>query len=282
MPWASAISAAWSTSPWRITLAPSGGSGESQAFWVAIDDLRPGSSASAPPPQPWPRITETVGTVMVVRVAMQRAISPAMAPSSASGESSAPGVSITVTSGRPSSSASRIPRRASRSAAGTERRGAGLLHPVLADEHARLAVEPGQRDEHGGVLLALLGAVEREGAVGAVPQQIAYAEPRRLDRVSSTDSHTGRLDAGPVGPDGQGRRLGRVDEHRQRPVDQHGQVLGRHDGVDDALLGEVLGLLDALAGTARPRAPRRPSGRGSPTSAPGSATVTCPSEPHDA
>ena len=60
-----------------MTLAPSGGSGDSQACSVAIT-VRAGRNASAPPPQPWPRITETVGTVIVVSVAMQRAISPAM------------------------------------------------------------------------------------------------------------------------------------------------------------------------------------------------------------
>ena len=72
------------------------------------DDLRAGRSASAPPPQPCPRTTDTVGTVIVVSVAMHRAISPAIARSSACGDSSAPGVSMTVTSGMPSSSARRI------------------------------------------------------------------------------------------------------------------------------------------------------------------------------
>ena len=79
---------------------------------------------------------------------MQRAISPAIAPSSASGESSAPGVSITVTSGSPSSSASRIaaPRLAQR--AGSHRVAGCLPRPVLPDDHAGLAVEAGERDHH--------------------------------------------------------------------------------------------------------------------------------------
>ena len=70
-----------------MTLAPSGGSGASQACSVAIT-VRAGRKASAPPPHPWPRITETVGTVMVVRVAMQRAISAAMARSRIAGSRS--------------------------------------------------------------------------------------------------------------------------------------------------------------------------------------------------
>lgn len=50
--------------------------------------------------------------------ARHRAISPASPPSSAAFDSAAPAVSITVTSGSPSSAASRMPRRAIRSPAG--------------------------------------------------------------------------------------------------------------------------------------------------------------------
>ena len=59
------MSAAWSTSPCTITLAPSGGSGESHACSAAMT-VAAGSRASAPPPQPCPRITERVGTVIVL------------------------------------------------------------------------------------------------------------------------------------------------------------------------------------------------------------------------
>ena len=79
--------------------------------------------------------------------------------------------------------------------------------------------------------------------MGAVPQHIAYAEPLgrtgQLHRLPHRPARP-RL-VGPHGQSGLGRR---VDQHRERPVDQYRQVLGRHDGVDHALLGEVLGLLD--------------------------------------
>ena len=148
--------------------------------------------------------------------------------------------------------------------------------PVLADQHARLAVEPGQRHEHGRVLLALLGAVERDGAVGAVPQQVAYAEPLgrpgQLHRLPDRPARRGRLRT----RTGSAGGVGGVHEHGEGQVDQHGQVLGGHHRVDDALLGEVLGLLDA----GRERVPLERlvdlRARGSPTSAPGSATVTWP------
>ena len=176
---------------------------------------------------------------------MQRAISPAMAPSSASGDSSAPGVSMMVTSGRPSSSARRMPRRASRRAAAPSGFSGVWRTRSWPDEHARLSVEPGQRDEHGGVLLALLGAVQREGPGRAVPQHVAYAEPRlrpgQLHRLPDRPARPGL-----VGPHGQHRLGRRVDQHGQGLVDQHRQVLGRHDRVDDALLGEVLGPLDPV------------------------------------
>ena len=175
---------------------------------------------------------------------MQRAISPASAPSSALTESSAPGVSMTVTSGSPSSSARRMPRRACRSAAGPERGRGRLTDPVLADEHARLPVEPGQGHEDGGVLLALLGAVERDGAAAGVPQQVSYAEPLgrpgQLHRLPDRPARRRRLSA-----EGQRRRDGRVHEHGEGQVQQLGQVLGGDHCVDHALLGEVLGLLDA-------------------------------------
>ena len=212
-----------------------------------------GRNASAPPPQPWPRITATVGTVIVVSVAMQRAISPAIARSSASGDSSAPGVSMTVTSGRPSSSASRIPRRASRSAPG----------PIAWPGDCRARSWP--TTTHGWSSRRVSATITVESRspssvprswsvpVGAVGEQVAQPGPVRTP---------GALDAVPGGvvadrlrrPDGQRARAGRVDQHGQREVDHRGQVLGGDDAVDDAGGGEVLRHLHA--GPERPAVER--------------------------
>ena len=58
--WARAISGAWSRSRCTIALAPSGGSGESQACCAAMTRSA-GSSASAPPPLPSPSMRHSVG-----------------------------------------------------------------------------------------------------------------------------------------------------------------------------------------------------------------------------
>ena len=100
-----------------IADAPSGGSGDSHACCAATTRSA-GSSARAPPPLPSPSISESVGASRVTRSPRQRAISPARPPFSALTDSAAPAVSMTVSSGSPSSEASRIPRRASRSASG--------------------------------------------------------------------------------------------------------------------------------------------------------------------
>ncbi len=115
--WAAASSGAWSVSRKTMALAPSGGRGASHA-WVAARTRSAGRSASAPPPLPWPRRTETVGVSRVTKSARQRAISGAKPRSSASRDSAAPAVSITRTSGSFSSAARCMLRRASRNAAG--------------------------------------------------------------------------------------------------------------------------------------------------------------------
>ena len=97
--------------------APSGGSGESQP-WAAVNTLSAGSIARAPPPQPWPRMTDTVGTSTSTSSPRVRAIEPAMACSSAVADSSAPGVSIMDTRGIWRECARVMPRRANRRAAG--------------------------------------------------------------------------------------------------------------------------------------------------------------------
>ena len=112
-----AICAACSVVRWMIALAPSGGSGESQEF-SAASVRSAGSKASAAPPVPWPSRTETEGERSPINSLRESAISPAKPPSSDCTESSAPVVSMMVTSGSLSSWASCIPRRASRKDAG--------------------------------------------------------------------------------------------------------------------------------------------------------------------
>ena len=189
----------------------------------------------------------TVGTVIVVSVAMHRAISPAIARSSASGDSSAPGVSITVTSGRPSSSASRIPRRASRSAPGP------IAWPGACRARSWPTTTHGWSSRRVSATITVESrspsSVPRSwsGAAGAVGEQVAQPDPVRTP---------GALDAVPGGVGrrpgcgartGSAARAGGVDEHGQREVDHRGQVLGGDDAVDDAVGGEVLRHLDARA-----------------------------------
>jgi hypothetical protein len=113
----SAISAARVLVRYLSTEAPSGDSADSQLFSAAMTRSA-GSRARAAPPAPWPMSTASVGDWSVIRSARHRAISAARPRSSASLDSSAPAVSMTVTSGSRSSAASRMPRRAIRSAAG--------------------------------------------------------------------------------------------------------------------------------------------------------------------
>jgi len=113
----SAISAARVLVRYLSTEAPSGDSADSQLFSAAMTRSA-GSRAKAAPPAPWPMSTASVGDWSVIRSARHRAISAARPRSSASLDSSAPAVSMTVTSGSHSSAASRMPRRAIRSAAG--------------------------------------------------------------------------------------------------------------------------------------------------------------------
>ena len=178
---------------------------------------------------------------------MQRAISPAMrALLGRDGESSAPGVSMTVTSGSPSSSASRMPRRACRSAAGPS----GLSRAVWCAGPGRRARTAARRAGSASRARRRPARPPRSRSARAVP----WAPYRSRSRTPSRVRRRVQLHRLPDRPaatrpgsaaHGQRGRVGRVDEHRQGQVDQLGQVLGRHDGVDDALLGEVLGLLDA-------------------------------------
>ena len=208
---------------------------------------RAGRSASAPPPQPCPSTTDTVGTVIVVSVAMHRAISPAIARSSACADSSAPGVSMTVTSGRPSSSARRIARRASRSAPGPIGVVGDCRRAVLPDEDARLAVEPGQRDEHGRrPARPRRCRCSRSVPVRAVPQQVAHAGPvGSAGDARSTPRRTGAGSARPRG-DRQARH-GRAG--RRARASARSTSIGRSSAATTASMhalgGEVLGRLHA-------------------------------------
>ena len=263
-----------------MMLAPSGGSGESQACSVA-STVSAGSSASAPPPQPWPRMTATVGTDIVVRVAMQRAISPAIAPSSAPGDSSAPGVSITVTSGSPSSSARRIPRRASRSAPG----------PIGWVGSWRLRSWP--TTTHGWPSIRVSATITVSSrSPSSVPRSRTVPEPpcrsrwrtpaRPGSRVRSIDS---QADVSPIAPDRRSRQGAagrRVHEHRERPVDQLGQVLGRAPPRRSRRARRGSRRSARPRGTSSPVRPAYTLGPRKPISAPGSATVMWPSDPHEA
>ncbi len=121
-PCARDISAARSGVLWLMTDAPSGGNGDTQPFSMQIT-VRAGISANAAPPQPCPITQDTVGTLRPASICKVLAISPAIAASSAGPESSPPGVSTIVTTGRPTRWASRRPRCASRRSCGdTDRR----------------------------------------------------------------------------------------------------------------------------------------------------------------
>ena len=185
---------------------------------------------------------------------MQRAISPAMARSSASGDSSAPGVSMTVTSGSPSSSARRMPRRASRSAPGPMAWPRRLAGAVLADHDARLAVEAGQRHQHAWSRArprrcrAAGGCRWRRGRAGRARPPGPYAGcarrcPRRRGRRPCA-APAAASRPGP-GPSTSTARAASTIAGRSSAAD---------DAVDDAGGGEVLRDLDA--GPERPAVER--------------------------
>ena len=125
------------------------------------------------------------------------------------------------------------------------RAGGRLLAAVLADHDAGLPVESGEDQQHRLVTLALVGAVEPDGRLAAVPHELAYAGaplgPGALHRVPGGPAR-GRRTETTLEP----ARPRRVDEHGQRQLDHRRQVLGRDDGVDDAVRGEVLGRLDVV------------------------------------
>ena len=194
-------------------------------------------------------------------VAMHRAISPATARSSADTDSSAPGVSMTVTSGSPSSSARFIARRASRSAAGPMAVPGSLLGAVLTDQDARLTVQAGQRDHDGLVAFAFVGAAKAQGVGGAVAQQVPHPGTARLPGQCHRLPCGAGCERGGVASR-QCRGLRCVEQDAQRPVDQLREQLCRDDGVDDALGCEVRPA-ELPVGTVCRVGPRTPLGQGS-------------------
>ena len=123
-----------------------------------------------------------VGTSSATMSAMQRAISPASPPSSASLDNAAPAVSMTVTKRQVQF------RRQPHSPAGfpqsarAERRARGLPSPVLPEQHARHVTEPDEGEDQARIDLALTGSVERKNIRGGVEQQLPHPRPVRAAR----------------------------------------------------------------------------------------------------
>ena len=175
---------------------------------------------------------------------MQRAISPAMARSSASGDSSAPGVSMTLTSGSPSSWASRMPRRASRSAPGP------MACPGTCRERSWPMTTHGWSSSRVSATRTVESrspsSVPRSCNVPVAPWASRSRTPTRsVRRVRSTLSQAAWSPTGREARSGNRPDAGPVDQHREGAVDHGGQVLGGHDPVDDTGGGEVLRDLDA-------------------------------------
>ena len=174
--WERAISGACAVSRCTIALAPSGGSGESQACCAATTRSA-GRNASAPPPLPSPSIRHSVGRGQGDQVGEAAGdLAGETALLGLRGQRGAGGVDHgdqrqAELDGQPHPA----PGLAQRS--GSERVGLALPATVLPEEDAGGLPEPGQRDQQPGVRLALAGAVERDDVGGGVPQQPSYAGP---------------------------------------------------------------------------------------------------------
>ena len=209
-----------SVSRCRIAEAPSGGSGESQR----AARRSPGRRASARGRRrrcPGRAARTASGASSVTRSARQRAISPASPPSSASFDSAAPGgVDHASPGAGRSSAASRIPRRATRSAPGPS--GASSVWPRRSwprTTHGR-AAEPRQRQEQPRVVLALArcraaGARPWRRACSSAPDAGPVVAPGADDRLPRAARRRSSL-GGQLGHVGQ--VLARAHEHVQRAV----------------------------------------------------------------
>ena len=171
------------------------GSGDSHECW-AQTTRSAGIRASAPPPVPCPSSTQTVGTGSTTSSARQRAISPAMPPSSASLDRAAPAVSMTLTSGSPSSVASFIlagdlqPRRPER---GLDPLGA----TVLPEHDARHPLEL-RHGEEERLRSHSPAPVPNSGTTSLAPSLSSARTPfgRSGSRERVTDSHAGTSASG--------------------------------------------------------------------------------------
>ena len=271
---------ACSTDPCTITLAPSGGSGESQACW-AHTTRSAGSRASAAPPVPGPSSSASVGTVSASMSWRLRAISPASPCSSASRDRAAPGVSITVTSGRSSSCARRIPRRAARSAPGP-------MGPSIACPRRSWP------STTQGILPNRASARSRPGSLSpsAVPCRIttSVAAERRRRRTPGrssrrerpTESHTGASTTSGSASTGTGSPTpGRSHiTDSARAVTEASASGGRTASTSPCACR--FSATCTPAGNGSPYRASNTRGPRKPMRAPGSATVTWPSEPHEA
>ena len=191
----------------------------------------------------------------MTRSCRQRAISPAIPPSSASRDSAAPGVSISVTSGSRSSAARCMPRRASRSAAGPS--GAVRLCPRRSwpsttqgapPKRARASSSPGSFSpapvpDRPTTSVAAVRSSRRTPGRSSRRDAVTTSQALRPSSGSSASvpsSAVGRSASGDVAVPG-----GPGGEHPQRPVGDLGDLLVRDDGVDQAVVGQVLGGLHA-------------------------------------
>ena len=183
---------------------------------------------------------------------------------------------MTSTSGSRSPAASAMPRRASRSAAGPT----SAADDALLAEHDRgLAAEPGQRQQRRR-RLAPAGARQQHPLGRAVSQQVSDAGPvrpsRRLHRFPRR--HVGHRFGRRV-PGGGASGASATTFSARSSVGAAARAGRRRRSRRGAAGSPRSG---RPAGTARRRGARRPAGRGSRSARPGSATVTWPSEPHDA
>ena len=201
----------------RIAEAPSGGSGESHECW-AHTTRSAGMSASAPPPVPCPSSTHTVGTGSTTSSARQRAISPAMPPSSASFDSAAPAVSMTLTSGSPSSVASFMPRRATRRPEGPS--GASARSARRSCPRTTHGIPPKRASARKRLRSHSPAPVPNSGSTSVAPSLSRARTPGRSgSRERVTDSHAGRSGSGSRGTAGTGSvSCGASTRSRNRPA----------------------------------------------------------------
>jgi len=150
---------------------------------------------------------------------------------------------------------------------------------VVPDEHDAGAVETRQGEKDARVPLALTGTAQPADVGAGVAGKVTQADPTGLPGGLHSRP---RIDSGRVaGAAGQRSGVWPVEEDGERGVHQPGELVGGRHGVDHALSVQVLRHLH----TRRERPALellidlRPE---KPTRAPGSATVMCPRDAHEA